>query len=422
MPNRIAGNASRRSVLLIALFLVAVLLPSYGFRGQEQHRKPTVILISLDGFRWDYFDKAPAPALNALAARGVKAKWMVPSFPSETFPNHYTIVTGDYPDVHGIVKNNFYDTTFKESFSMRGDPPVNGKWWGAEPIWVTAEKQGQIAATYFWPGSEAEIKGTRPHYWKTYDGSVANSDRVKEILGWLDLPDDKRPTFISLYISDMDHAGHNSGPDSEEVAKAIPVVDTAIGELTAGLKDRKLLDQVNIIVVSDHGMATTDPKNTIYLADYVDLKLLEPNRQFTGTNGHIWPVAGKETEVFQALSKAPHLNIYKKDKVPEYFHYGKNPRVGPIVVLVDEGWTFSYQRDMRPNARPPKEGSGGSHGYDPRLPSMHAIFIAAGPAFKEGKIVEPFENIQVYNVMASILKLKPAPNNGDLSIVKGMLK
>ena len=421
MPNR-TTNLSRRSIVLIMLALIALLLPSYGFRAQQEHWKPTVILISLDGFRWDYFDKALAPALTALAARGVKAKWMIPSFPSETFPNHFTIVTGDYPDVHGIVKNSFYDPTFKESFGMRGDPAVNGKWWGAEPIWVTAEKQGQIAATYFWPGSEAEIQGKRPTFWKHYSGEVPNSDRVKEILGWLDLPDDKRPTFVSLYLADMDHVGHDSGPDSPDVVKAIPVVDTTIGELVAGLKERKLLDQVNIIVVSDHGMATSNRKRTVYLEDYFDTSWLIPDRQFTGTNGHIWPIAGKEAEVFQALQKIPHLTTFQKDKIPAYFHYGTNPRIGPIVVLAEEGWSFSVKRDTRPNARPPKESDGGSHGYDNRLHSMRAIFIAAGPAFKSGLVVEPFENIQVYNVMASILKLKPAPNNGDLSTVKGMLK
>ncbi|HZS44031.1 MAG TPA: ectonucleotide pyrophosphatase/phosphodiesterase [Blastocatellia bacterium] len=424
MRNQQAKSVVTRFNRYITLIVLAFLpVWTLGSRPlpQQVTLKPTVLLISLDGFRADYLDRGVSPNLKSLIDHGVRAKSMIPAFPSETFPNHYTIVTGNYPETNGIVKNSFYDPVSKEVFQMGTQPANQSKWWGAEPIWITAEKQGQIAATYFWPGSEAVIEGKRATYWKVYDGHVPNSDRVKEVLSWFAMPEDKRPTFISLYFSDVDHAGHNSGPDSPEVNESIKQVDTAIGQLIKGLNDQKIFGQVNIIVVSDHGMAAVSRERRVFLEDYISLSDLEPGHNFVGTNAHLWPLPGKEDKVLEALSKAPHLKAYKKENTPDYFHYRNNPRIAPIVCVADEGWSILLNR--RPEGdRPSREGTGGSHGYDPKLPSMQAIFIAEGPAFKQGLVVPSFENIQVYNIMASILHLKPAPNNGNLSTVQTMLK
>ena len=236
----------------------------------------TLILISIDGFRADYFEKYQHPNLNALAVEGVRAKWMTPSYPSLTFPNHYTIATGLYPEDHGIVGNDIYDPEFKAAFSMNKREEVqDGRWWGGEPIWITAEKQGQRASATFFPGSEAEIEGKRPTFWKPFDNNVSDAERVDGLLSLIDLPAAQRPTFLTLYFSDIDHAGHESSPDSPEMAQAMTVVDSALDRLVRGLRSRNIYDQVNIIIVSDHGMAPVVPTDVVILDDYFPAKEAE---------------------------------------------------------------------------------------------------------------------------------------------------
>ncbi len=229
--------------------------------------KPTVILISVDGFRYDYFEKYKPENLNNLARKGVRARWMIPAYPSLTFPNHYTVATGLYPENHGIVGNTIYDPEFDAIFALSKREEVqNGRWWGGEPIWVTAEKQGQRAAAFFFPGTEAEIAGKRPTFWKEFDDKFPNPERVDQILKWLDLPAAERPTFYTLYFSDVDHAGHDFSPDSPEVGKAINNVDDALGRLIDGLKARRIFGKnVNLIIVSDHGMAVMNPTKAVII-------------------------------------------------------------------------------------------------------------------------------------------------------------
>src|SRR5258708_14124895 len=224
-------------LLFLACALLAIHLPAGGKSKAIKDLRPTVILISIDGFRYDYRDKSQPPNLGSLARDGVQAKWMIPSFPSKTFPNHYTIETGLYPQDKGIVENSVFDKSTGVTFSMSNREEVqNGRWWLGEPIWVTAEKQGQKAAPYFWPGSEAEISGTRPTYWKPYDGKVSNDSRVDQILSWLDLPRGKRPTFLTLYFNDVDNAGHDFSPDSTEPRDAVLNGDPELAKLITGLK------------------------------------------------------------------------------------------------------------------------------------------------------------------------------------------
>ena len=385
--------------------------------------KPTVILISLDGFRPDYLDKHPAPTLRALAERGVRAKWMTPSFPSLTFPNHYAIATGLYPDHNGIVGNNIYAPEFNETFSMSKKEEVqNGRWWLGEPIWVTAEKQGQRAGAFFFPGSEAEISGKRPSIWKPFDDNFPNFERVDTILSWLDLPRAERPTMITLYYSDVDHGGHDAGPDSDDVKQAIARVDAALSRLVEGLKARRIFERVNLIIVSDHGMVRLDPRQVVVLDDHFDLSMAQ---QVVWNSGmvQIFPKPGTSEAIYAALkAKAPHVSVYRKPEMPTRFHYGTSKRIGEIVVLAEEGWTINSRERYRPPDPSAPVSYRGGHGFDHELESMRALFVAHGPAFKRARMVEPFANVDVYNVMAKILKLKPARNDGNPATVKAVLR
>ncbi len=415
--------AEFRQNLLFALVLLSVVFSACRPSKSAGDLRPTVILISLDGFRYDYLEKYQPPNLLSIAREGVQAKWMIPSFPSKTFPNHYTIATGLYPQNHGIVENNIFDKGFNATFTMSKREEVqNGRWWLGEPIWVTAEKQGQKTAPFFWPGSEAEIAGTRPTYWKPYDGKMPNEARVDMILASLDLPSSERPTFLSLYFSDVDNAGHDFSPEAPETRNAVLNVDADLGRLIDGLKTRGLFSQVNLIIVSDHGMATQDPNNAIILDELFDTNQAE-KALWTPEIVSIFPKPGREDAIYEMLkAKLPaHAKVYKKAEVPARFHYSNSSRIAPLLVLPDEGWTLITRARFDEKAKERKEGLRGGHGYDNELPSMRAIFIAHGSAFKTGAIIEPFENVQVYNLMTRILGLKPAPNDGDDSVSSAAL-
>lgn len=412
----------------VFLALIVLLLAVQSTAAQAKPKiikdlKPTVILISLDGFKPEYLDKYPAPTLNMLAKQGVRAKWMTPSFPSLTFPNHYAIATGLYPDHNGIVANTIYAPEFNETFSMSKREEVgNGRWWLGEPIWVTAEKQGQRSAPLFFPGSEAEIAGKRPSYWKAFDDNFPNLERIDMALAWLDKPRAERPTMITLYYSDVDHGGHDAGPDSEDVKQAVERVDQAMSRLVDGLKARGIFDRVNLVIVSDHGMAKMDPRDVIVLDDYYDAEHAQ-RVVWNSAMVQIFPKPGMEEAIYSALkAKAPHVSVYRKAEIPARFHYGTSSRIGGIVVIADEGWGLSSRERYRPVPASESIKYRGGHGFDNQLESMRALFIGHGAAFKKGQVVEPFANVDVYNVMAKILKLKPAPNDGNKATVKALLR
>ena len=298
--------------------------------------KPTVILISLDGFRYDYLDKFKPRVLSELAKTGVRAKWMTPSFPSKTFPNHYTIATGLYPEHNGIIENNIF--YFGSVFGMSKTEEVqNPRWWLGEPIWVTAVKQGQKSASFLFPGTETPIQGILPTFWKHYDGKVPNAERVDTILGWLDLPQDKRPTMFTLYFSDTDDAGHEGGPDSVEIQNAVQKVDGDVGRLVEGLKARKIYKKVNVIVVSDHGMANVNPDNAVFLDDYIKL---DDAARILWTNEiiQIFPKAGREDELVNQLKRINHATCWRKSEIPARFNFSDSPRIAPIICSTEEGW------------------------------------------------------------------------------------
>ena len=381
-----------------------------------------VILISLDGFRYDYLDKYQPKTLNELARKGVRAKWLIPAFPTKTFPNHYTIATGLYPEHHGIIENNIFD--FDTIFTLDKRPEVqNPRWWLGEPIWATAEKQSQRAASYFFPGTETAIQSGRPTYWKEYNGKSPNDLRVDTVLSWLDLPIEKRPTMLTLYFSDVDDAGHEFSPEAEETRYAVLEVDDNIKRLVDGLKTRKIFEQVNLIIVSDHGMATVDRNNSVFLDDIFDFDKTE-RILWTGEIVQIFPKANEETKIIAALkSQIKHATCWRKSEIPERFHYQASPRIAPIICSAEEGWVLTnHKRFDEWRERDELRGLRGAHGYDNGLESMRAIFISHGGAFKKGVLVEPFENIHIYNLMCKILGLTPAKNDGDFVKVKVMLR
>ncbi len=423
-PNKlgsISGAAARtkpglRSRFIARLCLGALL--ALAISCSQQGRQPTVLLISLDALRWDYLDKANTPNLDRLVATGVKAEALIPVFPTKTFPNHYSIITGLYPENHGIIANRMFDPAYIDTFSLDSPESLSdGRWYGGEPLWVTAEKQGQISAILFWPGSEAEIKGIRPTYWYPYDSELPNGDRINQVVNWLDLPPDQRPTLITMYISDIDVQGYLFGPDSPELTAAVEKVDSTLGTLFDSLMERELMEKINIVVVSDHGQAAIDSTRVIFLDDYIDLEQA----------GVIdWsPVLGlrpsKEVResIYQTLKGAhPHLQVYRREETPQRLHYSIHHRIPYIIGIADEGWSITshatYDQD-------PTRFNGGANGYDNRYSSMHGIFIARGPAFKNGLEVGAFQNIHIYNLLADILRLKPDPNDGNLDSVSVLL-
>jgi predicted AlkP superfamily pyrophosphatase or phosphodiesterase len=377
-----------------------------------------LILISFDGFRWDYMEKTDTPNLDRLVANGVKADALISSFPSKTFPNHYSIVTGLYPENHGIVANTMYDPVFDATFSLGNREEVqNGRWWGGEPIWVTAEKKGLKTLCNFWPGSEAEINRVRPTYWVTYDGNVPNEERVQKVFDYLDKPAKERPSFYTIYFSDPDDYGHLVGPDSSSINVAIQECDARIGQLIAGLEQRNLFNKVNIIILSDHGMAQLSQDRLIFLDDYLDpTNLKTPNMS---PILDIWCDESEVDSIFNLIyGKHPNFSVYKKQDIPERLHYSNHRRIAPIIGIMDNGWSLTSHDYYESHQ---SYYSGGTHGYDPEHSDMHAFFLAYGPAFKSGITFPAFENIQLYNLMAKVLELEPAENDGDFKLVKNIL-
>ncbi len=381
--------------------------------------RDAILLVSIDGFRAEYLDRTWAVQLRQLAGEGVRAQWLTPVFPSKTFPNHYTIVTGLYPEHHGIVANSMMDPATHRRFEIRDTLAVrDSSWWKGEPIWVTAVEQGRKTGVYFWPGSEAAIEGVRPTYWKRYDARTPNLARVRQVLDWLSAPAPQAVSLAMLYMSDVDYAGHEYGPDAPQTDSAIARVDTAIGQLLTGLDQRGLAARVDLMVVSDHGMTATGPERTIFLDDYIDLR--DVSIVDMSPVAAILPREGRGEEVFRRLDGAnPHLTVYRKGEAPVQWHYRNNDRIPPILAVADEGWLISiHGRRSAPGLHPER----GTHGYDPELPSMRALFIARGPAFRSGVTVPAFTNVHLYALMAHILGLQPAPNDGTLDSVRTLLR
>lgn len=379
-----------------------------------------LLLISIDGYRTDYIERGLSPTLASLASQGVRASHgMQPSFPSLTFPNHYTIVTGLRPDHHGIVNNTMIDPALGK-FSLGNREAVsNGQWWSqGTPLWETAQQHGMKTATMFWPGSEADIHGAHPDFWKPYDGNITPDQRVDQVLAWLDLPAGERPMFLTLYFDEVDHAGHHFGPDSPQVNEALTHTDAALDRLVKGLQQRGLLDRINMIVLADHGMASSPARNVVVIDKLIPLKQVE--LVSVGVLAGFNPRPGFDFAKIEARMEQPqqHMTCWDKTRVPARLAYGSNARVPQLLCLADVGWRISTHEYLAKKKEPMR----GDHGYDNAAPQMQALFVAHGPAFRAGAEVPSFPNVDVYPLMTHLLDLPAASNDGDYDAVKGMLK
>lgn len=389
------------------LAFVALLL--FSVPALAADRAP-VILVSIDGFRADYALRGLTPTLARLAAEGAWAPGgMRPSFPVNTFPNHYSLVTGLRPDHHGLTDNTLFDDARPGvKFSMYARDQVQDRFWwdGGEPVWVTAERKGLRAFTMYWPGSEAAIHGVRPSQWFVYDEADPAFARVDRVLGWLDLPADQRPDFMTLYFEAIDTTGHRVGPDGADLNAALGEVDTALARLVAGLEARGLYDGVNLIVVADHGMAGTSPDRRVYLDDLVPIA--EVTTVTMGAVSGLIPLT-PAAEAALVDQQHPHVQCRRKAELPKRFHYGTHNRVPPVICLAETGWLLTT-RDWA--ARRPMTGPAGSHGYDPEAIEMRALFVAHGPGFRAGARLPAFDNVSVYPMIMRLLGLKARPNDG----------
>ncbi|MDB6157713.1 MAG: hypothetical protein JWO04_1419 [Gammaproteobacteria bacterium] len=406
------------AVSLVPISIYGRALAGPGLGPAPAGGNPPLILISIDGYRADYLDRGHSPVLAALAADGVRAKGLRPVFPSLTFPNHYTIVTGLYPDEHGIVNNIMHDPVLGNFSPPNRAANTDGRWWDqAEPIWVTAQKQGRRTASVYWPGTQAEIHGVRPTYWQLFDPSVPPDARVDQALAWLDLPIDQRPTFVSLYFENADVVGHSYGPDSLQVDEALVTLDAALGRLVAGLRERNQYDSTNLVILSDHGMSASSPERMVLLDQIVNPEHIELVSALV--NVGIDPKPGYAAEVEQALlAPRPHLQCWKKEHLPKKFHYGKNKRIPAIQCVAEDGWMVSTAGVESKRTQPLL----GEHGYDNDGPKMRALFVAHGPSFKQHLTVPVFDNINVYVLLAKLMGLQPLHNEGNPAVSAGMLR
>ncbi|XP_068652089.1 uncharacterized protein [Aristolochia californica] len=394
-------------------------------RPLSKLQRPVVILISSDGFRFGYQFKTPMPNIGRLIANGTEAgTGLIPVFPTLTFPNHYSIVTGLYPAFHGVINNYFTDPATGDFFSMQSHEP---KWWLGEPLWETVVNHGLPAAVYFWPGSEVK-KGnwTCPSdFCPKYNDSVPFADRVDGVLGFFDLPSDQIPVFMTLYFEDPDHQGHKVGPDDPQITEAVARIDQMIGRLIDGLESRGIFEDVTLILVGDHGMVGTCDKKLIFLDDlapwidlpqtwvqsYSPLLAIRPPPGVSPSD-----VVDKMMEGLSSgkMENGKYLKMFLKEDLPKRLHYHASDRIPPIIGLVEEGFKVEQTRSK-------KKECGGAHGYDNAFFSMRTIFIAHGPQFARGTKVQSFENVQIYNLITSILKINGAANNGSETFPKSML-
>ena len=376
--------------------------------------RPYVVLVSFDGFRPDYLERFHTPAFERLAARGLRAAGLISVFPSLTFPGHYSIATGLHPEAHGIVANRFYDPVRDDEFNFRErEDTQDGAWWGGEPIWVTAETQGMVAAAFFFPGTEADIGGLRPSHWRPYDGSVPNAARVEQVLDWLALPEDARPHLITLYFSLVDSAGHDLGPASADMRGSVEASDGLLGRLLDGIAGLPHAARIALVVVSDHGMASPDRERLTVLPDLADLSGVRPAGSGAALSLHVGDPARSRALRDELNTKLTHARAFLREETPLHLHARGNPRFGDILVI-PEGFGYVAGRRATDRVRPLL--SPGMHGWDPHLPEMHGILLAAGPGIAEGTALPAVRAIDVYPLIARLLDLTPHPDvAGDLT-------
>lgn len=394
--------------LLLAFFYVGCRTVRQTSKQSERY----VVVLSLDGFRPDYTDRARTPALDRMAQEGLSGS-LQPCFPSLTFPNHYSMATGLYPDHHGIVANEFVDSLlgiFRISDRKAVETPG---FWGGEPVWNTAARQGIRTGVYFWVGSETAVNGNRPWRWKKFSSTVPFRDRADSVIAWLGLPEKERPRLLMWYIEEPDMIGHSQTPESRLTLAMVERLDSVVGYFRKRLDSLPIAAQTDFIIVSDHGMATYENEKCVNLSHYL------PADSFlyiaTGAFTHLYPKPSYTERAYEILRAIPHISVYRKGEVPKRLRCGTNPRLGELVVIPDIGSTvfFAINEDVRPGA---------AHGYDNQAPEMRALLRAVGPDFRPGSRVENLPNITIYPLICRLLGIEPAPNDADETLLNGLIR
>ena len=375
-------------------------------------RENYLVILSMDGFRWDFPEMADTPNLDSIAKAGVRAEAIRPAFPSKTFPNHYTMATGLYPDNHGIVNNSFYDPETGTIFSMNHNPTrMDPYYYDGEPVWVTAEKQDLRTATLFWVGSEIPIKGIRPSIWKYYEHDLPFEQRIDTLLAWLQLPVAERPRLIMWYLHEPDATGHHHGPESPANMAVVSRLDSLVGIFCRRVRELGHSDKINLIFTSDHGMGATSNEKTVTLTDHVPEEWVElaiggnPVYNIRARKGYV-------DSVYYRIKGTENISVWRNGEVPADLNYGNNPRTLDLIVAADSSWSVNWSAG---------QVYSGTHGYDIRQRDMQAIFYATGPAFRKGHVHPVFDNVDLYPLIANILGIIPEKTDGDIEKTRGML-
>lgn len=409
---------TRRKTTFLALLLltlagifVGVTLYKQSQKAEAQERY--AVILSLDGFRYMYLDELSTPNLDAMAAEGVSGS-LQSSYPSNTFPNHYSMATGLYPKHHGIVNNRFWVDELNDYYKLGDSARVyNPAFYGGEPIWNTAEKQGIKAGSYFWVGSETAVQNMRPSYWKKYNAETSFTARADSVIAWLQKPIEERPRLITWYIQEPDHTGHTYGTGSDQLKSMVSTVDSVVGYFRSELAKLPIASQVDFIIVSDHGMKDYEPDKIVNLMDYLPADSFRyivdgtPTLLYTKHPEYI-------DEAMKVLENVPHVTAYRRADVPARFHYSEGDRLGDIVVMPELGGYIFFRE--KPELKLPA-----GHGFDNTLPEMQAIFFGVGPSFAKGKKVSQVPNVAIYPLLCHILQLTPAPNDGTEEDVQKLL-
>ncbi len=400
-----------KNIFYLSIFFVSLI---------TAQAKPYVILVSFDGFRWDYANRNITPNLDLVKSNGVTALSLRPTFPSKTFPNHWAIITGMYNDHHGIIANKFLNPFTKEVYRLGDTVSVrDSKWYLGEPFWQTAERNGIKTASYFWPGSEVNDKSKRPTYFKKYEHNKPYKERIDGVINWLQLPQKDRPHFITLYFHDTDSYGHAFGPNSTEVNKSIKRLDLLVGYFTEELSKINLIDSTNIIFVSDHGMTEISLNKVVHIDDI--LVGYKYSMQGEKPFALIEPSKEDFEKVYTTLKKNEnHYKTYLKKELPKYYHYSENPFIPSIILVADLGWSLVNGKWF--NAMK-KANVSGNHGYDNNHTDMHGLFIAQGPNLKNGYKTGTLWNIDIYPMLCKIFDIEPRANiDGRLERIEFILK
>lgn len=403
----------RLPILLSILFFSISISCNFADLKKSENQN-TVIMLSLDGFRWDYPHLYNTPNLDQIASQGVAAESLIPCFPSKTFPNHYSMATGLYPDNHGLVNNTFYDPERKDIYKISDRSKVeDGYYYQGEPIWVTAEKQGLITASFFWVGTEAEINGYRPETWKKFDSSVPYEDRMDSVISWAQKPIEKRPRLITWYIEEPDGVGHKFGPNSTQTESMVMYLDSLVGVFMGRIQNLPNSENIDVIITSDHGMGEISGQKYINILKdipemwtervlgYNPVVFIDPKEEYTDS-------------VLLSLNKLDHITVWDKEDVPDHLHYGENSRISKFIIAADSGWSIGTRDKVSTSI-------GGTHGYDPENSDMHAIFYGYGPDFKRNFKQKSFYNIDLYPLICEILEIEPEPVDGELTRVINMI-